>query len=165
MGIIFGIINIMVAVWFFSSAASVKKQAIMWAAIGGLSFLAFKFLGYSMIGMLQGSLDQSVISDLVDQGYTQTERSTFELSKETFDDQSAAAGILFEFFPLILALFGVSFIRAKYILGMDYIASLKHKTSLKFVNKKSRDGLPVESSGLLDTLSGWWKKINKSNKS
>ena len=165
MGIIFGIINIMVAVWFFSSAASVKKQAIMWAAIGGLSFLAFKFLGYSMIGMLQGSLDQSIISDLVDQGYTQTERSTFELSKETFDDQSAAAGILFEFFPLILALFGVSFIRAKYILGMDYIASLKHKTSLKFVSKKSRDGLPVESSGLLDTLSGWWKKINKSNKS
>jgi hypothetical protein len=159
MGIIFGIINIMVAVWFFSTAASVKKQAIMWAAIGGISFIAFKFLGYSMIGMLQGSLDQSIISDLVDQGYTQTERSTFELSKETFDDQSTAAGILFEFFPLILALFGVSFIRAKFILGMDYIASLKHKTSLKFVSKKSQEVQPL---GLIDTISDWWKKSNKS---
>ncbi len=159
MGIIFGIINIMVAVWFFSTAASVKKQAIMWAAIGGISFIAFKFLGYAMIGMLQGSLDQSIISDLVDQGYTQTERSTFELSKETFDDQSTATGILFEFFPLILALFGVSFIRAKFILGMDYVASLKHKTSLKFVSKKSQE---VQSLGLIDTLSGWWKKIKKS---
>jgi len=158
MGIIFGIINIMVAVWFFSSAASVKKQAVMWAIIGGLSFIVFKFLGYSMIGMFQGTLDQSIINDLVDQGYTQSERSTFELSKETFDDQSTAAGIFYEFFPLILALLGVSFIRAKYILGMDYIASLKHKTSLKFVTKKSKELSPDDTG----TLSSWWKKIRKS---
>jgi len=160
MGVIFGIINIIVAIWFFSSAASVKKQAVMWAAIGGISFLMFKFLGYSMIGYLQGALDQAIISDLVDQGYSPTERSVSALSSETADDQSTAAGIFYEFFPLIVALFGVSFIRAKFILGMGYIASLKHKTSLKLVTKNS--AVPIESPGFTGTLSGWWKKIKKS---
>lgn len=160
MGVIFGIINIIVAVWFFSSATSVKKQAVMWAAIGGLSFLVFKFLGYSMIGFLQGSLDQSIISDLVDQGYLETERSAGELSSETSGDQSTAAGIFYEFFPLIVALLGVSFIRAKFILGMDYIASLKHKTSLKVLTRNS--DVPIQSPGLTSTLSGWWKKSKKS---
>lgn len=160
MGVIFGIINIIVAVWFFSSAASVKKQALMWAAIGGISFLAFKFLGYSMIGWLQGSLDQAILSDLSDQGYLPTERSAGELSSEISGDQSTAAGIFYEFFPLMVALFGVSFIRAKFILGMGYIASLKHKTSLKIVTKDS--AMPNESLGFTDTLSSWWKKIRKS---
>jgi len=160
MGVIFGIINIIVAIWFFSSAASVKKQAVMWAAIGGISFLMFKFLGYSMIGYLQGSLDQAMISDLVDQGYSPTERSTNALSSETADDQSTLAGIFYEFFPLIVALFGVSFIRAKFILGMGYIASLKHKTSLKLVTKNS--AVPIKSPSFTGTLSGWWKKIKKS---
>ena len=88
MGVIFGIINIIVAVWFYSSAASVKKQAIMWAVIGGLSFLVFKFLGYSMIGFIQGSLDQANIGDLIDKGYSQSENSAGELSSETAGDQS-----------------------------------------------------------------------------
>jgi len=162
MGVIFGIINIIVAIWFFSSAASVKKQALMWAAIGGLSFLVFKFLGYSMIGFLQGSLDQAIISDLVDQGYSPTDRSSGELSSETFGDQSTAAGIFYEFFPLIVALLGVSFIRAKFILGMGYIASLKHKTSLKLVTKNSLEVTPIQSPNFTGTLSGWCKNIRKS---
>jgi hypothetical protein len=115
MGVFFGIINIIVAIWFFSSAASVKKQAVMWAVIGGLSFLVFKYIGYSTIGMLQGSLDQSILGDLVDKGYVQTENSAGSLSSETFDDQSATLGIFYEFFPLMVALLGVSFIRAKFI--------------------------------------------------
>ena len=162
MGVIFGIINIIVAIWFFSSAASVKKQAVMWAAIGGISFLVFKFFGYSMIGMLQGSLDQAILSDLADSGYSPTERSAGELSSETFDDQSTVAGIFYEFFPLLVALLGVSFIRAKFILGMDYIASLKHKTPLKMVTKNSLEVSPIMSPGLTGTLSSWWNR-NKKN--
>jgi hypothetical protein len=161
MGVIFGIINIIVAVWFFSSARSVKKQALMWAVIGGLSFLVFKFLGYSMIGYLQGSLDQANISDLVDQGYSQTESSAIELSSETSDDQSVILGIFYEFLPLMIALFGVSFIRAKFILGMGYIASLKHKTSLKLVTKNALETSPVESPNFTSTLSSWWKNIRR----
>lgn len=133
MGVIFGIVNIIVAVWFYSSAVSVKKQAIMWAVIGGLSFLTIKFLGYSLISILQESLDQASLSDLSDQGYVPSERSAENLSNETFDNQSTAAGIFYEIFPLIVALLGVSYIRAKFILGMGYIDSLKHKTPLKFI--------------------------------
>ena len=162
MGVFFGIINILVAVWFYSSAASVKKQAVMWAVIGGLSFLVFKYIGYSMIGMLQGSLDQTILGDLVDQGYLSTERSVGELSSETFDDQSTALGIFYEFFPLIIALSGVAFIRAKFILGMGYIASLKHKTSLKLVTKNSLETSPLQSPSFTGTLSSWWKNIRKS---
>ncbi|MCK4841080.1 MAG: hypothetical protein KAT04_04265 [Methylococcales bacterium] len=159
MGVIFGIINIIVAIWFFSSAVSVKKQALMWAAIGGISFLVFKFLGYSMIGLLQGSLDQAILSDLVEKGYSPTESSAGELSSETFDDQSTILGVFYEFFPLFIALLGVSFIRAKFILGMDYIASLKHKTSLKVITKDST--VPLGSPSFTGTISGWWKKIRK----
>ena len=161
MGVIFGIINIIVAIWFFSSAASVKKQALMWAAIGGISFLVFKLLGYSMIGMLQGSLDQANLGDLVDKGYIPTESSAGELSSETFDDQSSALGIVYEFFPLMLALLGVSFIRAKFILGMGYIASLKHKTSLKVETNNSLEVSPIQSPGFISTLSSLWKKSKK----
>lgn len=159
MGVIFGIINIIVAVWFFASAASVKKQALMWGAIGGLSFLVFKFLGYSMIGTLQGSLDQALIGDLVDQGYTQTERSLGELSSETSSDQSSILGIFYEFFPLLVALIGVSFIRAKFILKMGYIMSLKYKTSLKLITKDV--AAPIGAPTFTGTVSGWWKNIRK----
>ncbi len=162
MGVIFGIINIIVAVWFFSSAASVKKQALMWAAIGGLSFLVFKFLGYSMIGYLQGSLDQAFIGDLVEQGYVATERSAAELSSETFDDQSMALGIFYEFFPLMVALLGVSFIRAKFILSMGFFASLKHKTALKIKTHDTQGAVSTVSPSLTSTLSGWWNKVRKS---
>ncbi len=162
MGVIFGIVNIIVAIWFFSSAASVKKQTLMWAVIGGLSFLVLKYLGYSMIGMIQGSLDQAVLGDLVEQGYSQTENSAGELSSETSGDQSTVLGIFYEFFPLMVALFGVSFIRAKFILGMGYFASLKHKTSLKLVTKNSLETSLVESPGLTGTLSSWWAKVRKS---
>ncbi len=162
MGVIFGIINILVAVWFFSSAVSVKKQAVMWAIIGGLSFICFKFLGYSMIGFLQGSLDQNIISDLVDQGYIQSEKSTRELSNETYDEQSIIAGIFFEFFPLIVALLGVSFIRAKFILSMDYIPSLKHKTSLILKTNSFLENTSNEAPTLKGTVSAWWKNIRKS---
>jgi hypothetical protein len=162
MGYIFGMINIIVAVWFFASAASVKKQAIMWAMIGGISFLVFKVLGYSMIGMFQGVLDQSAIGDLVDKGYTETERSAFELSSETAGGQSSITGIFYEFLPLIVALLGVSFIRAKFILGMGYVASLKHKTSLRVKTHEAKGSAPIETQSLTDTLSGWWKKIKKS---
>ncbi len=161
MGVIFGIINIFVAIWFFGSAASVKKQALMWAIIGGLSFLAFKFLGYSMIGMLQGSLDQASLSDLIDQGYSQTDNSAGELSSETAAEQSTILGILFEFFPLLVALLGVAFIRAKFILEMGFIDSLKHKTSLKLVTKNSFESSPLQSPGLIETLSSLWKKIRR----
>ena len=161
MGVIFGIINIIVAVWFYSSAASVKKQAIMWAVIGGLSFLVFKFLGYSMIGFIQGSLDQANIGDLVDKGYSQSENSSSELSSETAGDQSTFLGIFYEFFPLIVALLGVAFIRAKFILGMGFIASLKHKTSLKLVTKNSLETSPLQSPSFTETLSSWWKNIRR----
>jgi len=162
MGVIFGIINILVAVWFFASASSVKKQTLMWAAIGGISFLVFKFLGYSMIGMLQGALDQAQLGDLIDKGYTVSETSARELSSETSEDQSSAAGIFYEFFPLLLALLGVSFIRAKFILGMDYIASLKHKTSLKIKTHETLGSVPVQSPNFTGTLTGWWKTVRKS---
>ncbi|MCK5190172.1 MAG: hypothetical protein KAR12_08980 [Methylococcales bacterium] len=162
MGVFFGIINIIVAIWFFSSATSVKKQAVMWAVIGALSFLVFKYIGYSMIGMLQGSLDQSILGDLVDQGYVQTERSENALSSETFDDQSTALGIFYEFFPLMVALLGVSFIRAKFILGIGYIASLKHKTSLKLVTHNPLEDSPVQSPSFTGTISSWWNRNKKS---
>ncbi len=161
MGVFFGIINILVAAWFYSSAASVKKQTVMWAVIGGISFLVFKYIGYSVIGMLQGSLDQAILGDLVDQGYSATERSAGELSSETFGDQSTVLGIFYEFFPLIVALSGVVFIRAKFILGMGYIASLKHKTSLKLVTKNSLETSPIQSSGFTETLSSWWKSMRR----
>ena len=159
MGVFFGMVNIAVAIWFFASAASVKKQALMWAAIGGISFLVFKFFGYYTIGALQGSLDQSALGDLVDLGYTQTERSAEALSSETSDEQSTFLGIFYEFYPLIIALFGVSFIRAKFILGMGYIESLKHKTSLKLVTTDV--ATPVSSPSLMGTLSGLWQRFSK----
>ncbi len=161
MGVFFGIINILVAVWFFSSATSVKKQAVMWAVIGGLSFLVFKYIGYSMIGMIQGSLDQAILGDLVDLGYSQTENSAGELSSETAENQSTILGILYEFFPLLVALSGVAFIRAKFILEMGYIASLKHKNSLKLITKNSLETSPVESSTFTGTVSSWWKSIRR----
>ncbi len=162
MGVIFGIINIVVAVWFFSSASSVKKQALMWAVIGGIAFLAFKFLGYSVIGFVQGSLDQAMLGDLVEQGYSVTERSASELSSETSTDQSAFLGIFYEFFPLILALLGVAFIRAKFILEMDFISSLKHKTSLKIKTHDTLDSVAVASPSFSSTVTSWWKKVRKS---
>ncbi len=158
MGAIFGIINIAIVIWFYSSAASVKKQALMWAAIGGLSFLAFKFLGYSLIGMMQGASDQTVIEGLVEQGYSPSERSAAEVSSEMKTEQSTAVGIFYEFFPLLLALLGVSYIRAKFILGMDYIASLKHKSSLK-INKNDSPDEPVkEWNKIVTTVSGLFNK-------
>ena len=165
MGVIYGLINILVAVWFYSSAVSVKKQAIMWAVIGGISFIAFKFLGYSLISMLQGSLDQASLSILSDQGYVQTEGSAENLSNETFDDQSTAAGIFYEFFPLIVALLGVSFIRAKFILGMGYIDSLKHRTPLKFITTDylgENAAKKTDLSKFFSRLTDLWKK-RKSN--
>lgn len=158
MGVIFGIINIIVAIWFFSSAASVKKQTLMWAVIGALSFLAFKFLGYSIIGMLQGSIDQSNLGDLTAQGYVATERSAAALSSETFDDQSMILGIFYEFFPLILALLAVSFIRGKFILEMGFIDSLKHKTPLKIVSTESNGESSSESTRFLESITNLWKK-------
>ena len=163
MGVIFGIINIVVAIWFFSSAASVKKQALMWAAIGGLSFLVFKFLGYSLVAMVQDSYDQAHLDTLTDRGYEQTERSDNDLSNETFDDQYTSVGIFYEFFPLLIALLGVSYIRAKFILGMGYIASLKHKTPLKLVTTDSVYESPTEKEKLklFGPLMDWWKNRKK----
>ena len=93
--------------------------------------------------------------DLANQGYSQTDRSATELSSETADNQSAILGIFYEFFPLILALFMVFFIRAKFILGMEYIASLKHKTSLTLVTKNALETSPVGSPSFTGTLSSW----------
>ena len=161
MGVIFGIFNIVVAIWFYSSAVSVKKQALMWAVIGGLSFLAFKFLGYSLIAMLQDSFDQAQLDTLTERGYEQTERSDNDLSNETFDDQYTSVGIFYEFLPLLVALLGVSYIRAKFILGMGYIASLKHRTPLKLVSTDYIDegtGLKKETRRIFGPLIDWWKK-------
>ena len=161
MGVIFGIFNIVVAIWFYSSAVSVKKQALMWAVIGGLSFLAFKFLGYSLIAMLQDSFDQAHLDTLTERGYEQTERSDNDLSNETFDDQYTSVGIFYEFLPLLVALLGVSYIRAKFILGMGYIASLKHRTPLKLVSTDYIDegtGLEKETRRIFGPLIDWWKK-------
>lgn len=165
MGVVFGIVNIIVAVWLYSSAVSVKKQAVMWAVVGGLSFLAFKFLGYSFISILQESLDQASLNNLSDQGYVQTERSADNLSNETFDNQSTALGIFYEFFPLMVALLGVSFIRAKFILGMGYTDSLKHKTPLKFITTDYIDESTAEkkeSPKLFAGLSNLWNKPKSS---
>ena len=83
--------------------------------------------------------NQSVLDNLSDQGYNLTERSADSLAVEsTLDDQSRVTGIFYEFFPLIVALLGVSFIRAKFILGMGYVASLKHKSSL-IIGSNKRD--------------------------
>ena len=156
MGVIFGIINIIVAVWFFSTAVSVKKQAIMWAAFGGFSFLVFKFLGYSTLAVFLDILDQVGLNDLTDQGYIETERSADALTSESFDEQSTAAGIFYELFPLIVALLGIAFIRAKFLLGMGFFESLKHKTSLKFVEQESKSGISSEVLKLFGAISNWW---------
>jgi hypothetical protein len=107
-----------------------------------------------MIGMLQRALDQSIISDLSDQGYTPLERSAREISSEIFDEQSNIAGVVYEFFPLIVALLGVSYIRTKCMLGMGYVASLKHTTPLKLIINNSLEATPVRSLSLTATLSG-----------
>jgi hypothetical protein len=61
----------------------------------------------------------------------------------------------------MIALFGVSFIRAKFILGMGYIASLKHKTSLKLVTQNTLEISPVIAPSFTGSLSSWWKKNRK----
>ena len=165
MGVIFGIVNIIVAVWFYASAVSVKKQAVLWALIGGLSFIAFKTMGYSVLAMIQGALDQTSLDVLSEQGYIQSDKSAEMLSNETFDDQNTAVGIFYEFFPLIMALLGVSFMRAKLILGMGYIASLKHKTPLKFATKGSTDINTKDQKDIMKRvgeLSSWWNKRKRS---
>lgn len=162
MGVIFGIVNIIVAIWFFGSAMTVKKPAIKWAVIGGLSFLAFKFVGYLLLATLQGSMIEASLDDLSDQGYVQTERSADALASETADDQYTAVGIFYEFFPLIVALLGVSFIRAKLILGMGYIESLKHETPLKLVTSDDSSIAEPELPKFFGTLSEWWKKRKSS---
>jgi ABC-type branched-subunit amino acid transport system permease subunit len=165
MGVIFGMVNILVAIWFYASAVSVKKQAILWAVIGGLSFLAGKILGYSFIAFVQESLIQANLDDLSDIGYTVSEESSDKLSKQTSDDQNTAVGILYEFFPLIMALVGVTFIRAKFILSMGFIDSLKHETPLKFVTKNSTTENTAEEKAFLKrlaNLSNWWKQRKSS---
>jgi hypothetical protein len=162
MGVIFGIVNLVVAVWFYASAVSVKKPALKWAVIGGLSFLAFKFIGYLLLATLQGSLIEASLDDLSDQGYVQTERSADALASETSDDQYTVIGIFYEFFPLIVALLGVSFIRAKFILGMGYIDSLRHETPLKLITKGDSPADEQELPKYFGALFEWWKK-RKSN--
>ncbi len=163
MGVIFGIINIIVAIWFYGSAITVKKSPISWAVIGGLSFLGFKFVGYLLLATLQGSIIEASLDDLSDQGYVQTERSAEALASETADDQYTVVGIFYEFFPLIVALLGVFFIRAKFILGMGYIESLKHETPLKLVTSDSSIAEP-ELPKFFGTLSEWWKKRKQGNR-
>jgi hypothetical protein len=165
MGVIFGVVNIIVAVWFYSSAVSVQKKALMWAVIGALSFLFFKYLGYATIAMFQDSMDQATLEQLTDKGLVPTENAIEIIEKETAYEQSPIAGIFYEFFPLFLALLGVSLIRAKFILGMGYIKSLKHKTGLKLQTTDLLDGEPVveqETDKLFGALSDWWKKRKKS---
>ncbi len=156
MGVIFGIVNILIAVWFYASASSVGKQAFMWAVIGALSFLVFKFFGYSMIAFIQESSVDASLENLMEKGYVPSERSDDAIVKESVDEQSSALGVFYEFFPLLVALLGVAYIRAKFILKMSFIDSIKHKTPLMLVTSDdTNDDLYDASKGfskLLNTL-------------
>ena len=102
------------------------------------------------------------LSDLTDQGYIETERSADALTSETFDEQSTAAGLFYEFFPLSVALLGVAYIRAKFLLGMGFFASLKHTSSLKFVEQGLMEVNTAKTPEPSGSLSGWWKRSKTS---
>ena len=136
MGSIYGLINLFVAAWFYASAVSVKKRAVMWAAIGAFSFLAFRLLGYSLIVFIQNSLAQANLDGLAGQGSSVIDKSINAISRELIEDGSISIEIFYEFLPLIIALFGVFIIRAKFILGMGCFASLLHRTPLKLGERK-----------------------------
>jgi hypothetical protein len=161
MGVIFGIVNIIIAVWFYASASSVGKQAFMWAVIGALSFLVFKFFGYSMIAFIQESSVDASLENLMEKGYVPSERSDDAIVKESADEQSSALGVFYEFFPLLVALLAVAYIRAKFILKMSFIDSLKHKTPLILVTSDDTN------EDIYDTSRGFSKFLNtlfRSNK-
>ncbi len=162
MGVIFGIVNIIIAVWFYATASSVGKQAFMWAVIGALSFLVFKFFGYSMIAFIQESSVDASLENLMEKGYVPSERSDDAIVKESVDEQSSALGIFYEFFPLLVALLGVAYIRAKFILKMGFIDSLKHKTPLILVtSEETNDEIYDTSKGFSKFLSGLFRRSNK----
>lgn len=164
MGVIYGILNFVVAIWFYSSAASVQKKAIMWAGIGAVSFLLFKVMGYSLIAVIQGMADQSIIDGMVEQGFVQTDKSAESLSNERFDDQSTAIGIIYEFIPLIFAFIGTTFIRAKFILNMGFVESLKHNPELK-VKVKGEKNLDTKDEQeffkYVESFVNWCKSLKK----
>lgn len=163
MGVIFGIVNLVVVAWFYASASSVHKKAIVWAVIGGLSFLAFKFAGYALIGMLQGALNQADLADLVAQGYVQSDDSTDAVSEQTYYKQSVLLGVFYEFFPLIVALLGVAYVRAKYILNMGFIESFKRSTPIKFSSAENADAPEQVGSGFKwSDITAYFGKPNKS---
>ncbi len=162
MGVIFGIVNILIAVWFYASASSVGKQAFMWAVIGALSFLVFKFFGYSMIAFIQESSVDASLENLMEKGYVPSERSDDAIVKESVDEQSSALGVFYEFFPLLVALLGVAYIRAKFILKMSFIDSIKHKTPLMLVTSDdTNDDLYDTSKGFSELLNTLFRSNKK----
>lgn len=166
MGVIYGIVNIVIAVWFYASASSVNKRAVLWAVIGALAFLAFKFLGYTMIALIQESAVDANLGSLMEKGYIPSEKSADLIVKETADEQSAALGFFYEFFPLVMALVGVVYIRAKFILKMSFTESLKHKTPLMLEYEgTSDDDKYQQGRGLMQALSGFfhWGKKQKNS--
>ncbi len=166
MGVIFGIVNIIIAIWFYATAASVGKRTFMWAVIGALSFLVIKFFGYSMIAFIQESSVDASLDNLMEKGYVPSERSDDAIVKESADEQSSALGIIYEFFPLLVALLGVAYIRAKFILKMGFIDSLKHKTPLMLVtSEEANDEIYDTSKGFSKFLSGLFRSNKKSKSS
>jgi len=61
-----------------------------------------------------------------------------------------------------VALFGVFFIRAKLVLGMGFIDSLKYETPLKLVTSDDSSIEEPELPKFFGTLSDWWKKHKSS---
>ncbi len=135
MGIIYGLINIFVANWFFSSAKSVKKPGIKWAAIGGVTFLLFIFSGNIVVREIQTSIQSSNVEKLVEKGYVASKKSNQNMYRQTKSKEITFLAVFNDLFPLVLAMSVIVFIRAKFILGIGVIESMKKRA----VQDKSLD--------------------------
>lgn len=126
MGIINGLVSIFVSYWFYNTAISVKKPALKWAAIGFGIFLAIKLVGYWGIASVQTSAQSAQIDSLIEKGYQPTEhskRKVFLQNNQPMDLTFLA--VISDILPMILAVIGAAFVRAKFILGTGIMASLK----------------------------------------
>ena len=141
MGIIYGLINMAVAYWFFNAAISVRKPAFKWAGIGAVIFLLCLFTGNIAVKQIQGSVQSSNIDQMIEKGYVPSSESKTNVRRQ----QKKVKGITFmavvnDLFPLILAILVVAFVRAKVLLGVGFKESLqKNSGKEKLVDIGNKD--------------------------
>lgn len=140
MGIIYGLINMAVAYWFFNAATSVRKPAFKWAGIGAVIFLLCLFAGNMAVKQIQSSVQSSNIDKMIEKGYTPSSDSNRNVRRQT----KKVKGITFmavvnDLFPLILAILVVAFVRAKILLGVGFKDSLLKSGAEKIVDIGQKD--------------------------